>query len=49
MLPVAYTPIAEKYFKKLKDNQLKKIHKGDCSELSAEGLKSRYVRWTVLH
>ncbi len=28
MLPVAYTPIAEKYFKKLKDKQLKKAYKG---------------------
>ena len=27
MLLVAYTPIAEKYFKKLKDNQLKKTYK----------------------
>lgn len=27
MLPVIYTPIAEKYFKKLKDKQLKNIFK----------------------
>ncbi len=27
MLPVAYTPIAEKYFKKLKNKQLKKAYK----------------------
>jgi N-acetylglutamate synthase/N-acetylornithine aminotransferase len=27
MLPVAYTPIAEKYFKKLKDKQLKNTFK----------------------
>ncbi len=27
MLPVAYTPFAEKYFKKLKDKQLKKAFK----------------------
>ena len=27
MLPVVYTPIAEKYFKKLKDKQLKKAYK----------------------
>ncbi len=27
MLPVTYTPIAEKYFKKLKDKQLKNVFK----------------------
>ena len=27
MLPVIYTPFAEKYFKKLKDHQLKMIYK----------------------
>lgn len=27
MLPVVYTPIAEKYFKKLKDKQLKNLYK----------------------
>ncbi len=27
MLPVIYTPIAEKYFRKLKDNALKKLFK----------------------
>ncbi len=27
MLPVTYTPIAEKYFRKLKDKQLKRIFK----------------------
>jgi len=27
MLPVTYTPIAEKYFKKLKDKSLKKAFK----------------------
>ncbi|MDD2443287.1 MAG: type II toxin-antitoxin system RelE/ParE family toxin [Desulfotomaculaceae bacterium] len=33
MLPVVYTPIAEKYFKKLKDKQLKKTFKESIANI----------------
>ncbi len=38
MLPVAYTPMAEKYFKKLKDKELKNLFKENIMAIRANPL-----------